>query len=80
MKHSVFSSSGFFLIFFPPFWKAKLRFLCWGDMKLLFFFLDPTKIGYIHAAVLEKRAAFFSHAIKFAIKTKQRNNSNGLEK
>lgn len=50
-------------------------------MKLLFFFLDlPPQINYIHAAVLEKRAAFFSHAIKFAIKTKQRNNSNGLEK
>lgn len=71
-------SSGFFFCFFP-FWKAKQTFLFGGDMKLLFFFLDlPPQINYIHAAVLE--TAFFSHAIKFAVKTKQRNNSNGLEK
>lgn len=75
IKHSVLYSKWIFFLF----WKAKLTFFLFGVTWNFFFFLDSSKIDYIHA-IPEKIAAFFSHAIKFAIKTKQRNNSSGLEK
>lgn len=62
-----------------PLLKSKTDIFLFGVTWNFFFFLDSSKIDYIHA-IPKKIAAFFSHAIKFAIKTKQRNNSSGLEK
>lgn len=65
MKCSVFSSSGFFcFVIIPPtaILESKTNIFCAGvTWKFSFFlFLDAPQIDYIHAAVLEKRAAFFS--------------------
>lgn len=72
MWNSLFSSSGFFCfccypppIFPPHFGKQNWNFFAleWHETSLFFLFFfpfltPPPQIDYIHAAVLEKRAAF----------------------